>query len=466
MLLRTLRKIPKTIGFKLTFWYSIIFIISVSLLFLFAYLYLQTTLIRKDHDETLTRLRELKSFYRSGGFPLLVRGIAASKKSPEKSKFFIRLADRMNHTMYIYLPYQWVGFNIQRLELEPPERGKWIRLPDQHKHIFLEISSAKLRNGYWLQVGQDTRGRRQILTKFRGLTTFIILPLFLLGVLGGSFLAHRALSPIRQLIHTVSAVSQDMEALEKQVPNPHSGDELEELITLFNRMLQKIDTLIKVMRSSLDNVAHDLRTPVTRLRCMAELALQSGEVKGEGQKALEECLEESLVMQKLLNAIMDISEAETGVMHLETHLVSLDKIVREVKELYAFVAEEKDISIDVETQPDLFLRADSTRIGQVMANLVDNAIKFTPKGGRVWIKTYRDRDQAVIVVQDNGIGISAKDIPRIWDRLYRGDQSRSQKGLGLGLSLVKIIIELHKGRVEVRSNPGEGSAFFIYLPLA
>ena len=463
---KILRKTPKTIGFRLTFWYSAIFIVSVSLLFLFAYIYLETTLVRKDHDETLSRLRELKSFYQSGGVFLLIKGISASKKSPEKNKFFIRIADRENHTLYIYLPYQWVGFDIGKLETIPPAGGKWIRIPDRYQRGFLEVTSTRLARGGWLQVGQDTRERRRILEKFKGTTTIIILPLFLLGALGGSFLARRALSPLRQLITSVRAISDNMDALGREVPNPHSGDELEELITLFNTMLRRIDTLIRAMKNSLDNVAHDLRTPVTRLRCRAELTLQSRGNPEECLKALEECLEESLEMQRLLDALMDISEAETGVMKLDTQRVSMDQLLYKIADLYDFVAEEKGVFLDVNVQPHLFVMADPTRLGQALANLVDNAIKFTLTGGKVGLEGFQQGKDVVIQVWDTGVGISERDLSRIWDRLYRGDQSRSQKGLGLGLSLVKAIIMLHHGRVEVKSQPGKGSIFTVTLPRA
>ncbi len=462
---KTLRKTPKTIGFRLTFWYSALFIVSVSLLFLFAYVYLDATLVRKDHDETLSRLRELKSFYQSGGVLLLIKGISASKKTPEKNKFFIRIADPENRTLYIYLPYQWVAFDIRELEAIPPKQGQWIRIPERDNRVFLEVSSTRLLNGDWLQVGQDTRERQRILDKFRGVTMIIILPLLILGILGGSFLARRALYPLRQLISTVRAIARDMESLDREVPNPHTGDELEELITLFNAMLRRIATLIKAMKNSLDNVAHDLRTPVTRLRCRAELTLQSRDDPEEYRKALEECLEESHEMQRLLDALMDISEAETGVMHLNTRRVQVDQLLCKIADLYDFVAEEKGVSVEVSVQPGLYVMADSTRLGQALANLVDNAIKFTLSGGKVTIEGFREGDSVVIQVRDTGIGIPEKDLPRIWDRLYRGDQSRSQKGLGLGLSLVRAIVMLHKGKVAVESQPGRGTTFTVTLTM-
>ena len=465
MLLKSLHKIPKTIGFRLTVWYSGILVLSVFLLFLFTYFYLQATLIRKDHEEIATKLRELQVLYQAGGIGLIEQNLQASRKFPEKNKFLIRIADWHNHTLFLYLPYQWIEFNIRQLGSTPPRPGGLIRLPGPIRGLFLEIGSQSLMNGLWLQVGKDTRERIRILKKFKDVATFVIFPLLILGILGGTFLAYRALRPVRHLIESVSTISRDMSTLGQRVPNPHSGDELEELISLFNTMLERIETLIKAMKNSLDNVAHDLRTPMTRLRGVAELALQKDVLSQEEcQAALGECLEESLEIQKLLDTLMDISEAEIGMLKLNFQLIPIDLLIKRVTDLYDLVAEEKGITLDVSVAPDLFVMADPTRLGQALANLVDNAVKFTPQGGRVTITALRRNGKIDIAIQDTGPGIPEKDLQRIWERLYRGDQSRSQKGLGLGLSLVKAIIARHNGTIEVESHPGQGSTFTIVLP--
>ncbi|MBW1732423.1 MAG: HAMP domain-containing histidine kinase [Deltaproteobacteria bacterium] len=161
---------------------------------------------------------------------------------------------------------------------------------------------------------------------------------------------------------------------------------------------------------------------------------------------------------------MDISEAETGTMKLDKKQLDLKEVVQRVLELYGYLAEEKNIQINVRIPEGLSLVADPSRLSQVLANLVDNAIKYSTDGERIEIKAYQSRGNIIINVKDTGRGISKEDLPRIWDRLYRGDQSRSQRGLGLGLSLVKAIVEAHKGTVQVESEPGKGSTFTITIP--
>ncbi len=464
MSLKSLRKIPKTIGGRLTFWYSGFFVFSVFLLFLFAYFYLQATLVRRDHEEIRAKLQELQLLYESGGLPLIERNIRSSQKFPGKNRFLIRLSDWQNRTLLLYLPYQWLDFDIHRLNAIPSHPHGLIRLSGAQPGLYLEVGSLPLKNGVWIQVGQDTRERLRILKNFKDVAIIILFPLLLLGILGGNFLATRALRPIRHLIESVRSISQDMSALGRRVPNPHTGDELEELITLFNEMQGKIDTLIRAMKDSLDNVAHDLRTPVTRLRGVSELALQKNGLSEECQAALAACLEESLEIQKLLDTLMDISEAETGVLKVDFQPVRLEDLVRKVVDLYGLVAEEKGVSLETRVPSHLTLSADATRLGQALTNLIDNAIKFTPSGGRVTLEAFERNGRIIIEVRDTGVGISEKDLPKIWERLYRGDQSRTEKGLGLGLSLVKAIVALHHGDIIVQSHPGQGTTFTLSLP--
>lgn len=315
-----------------------------------------------------------------------------------------------------------------------------------------------------VEVGTPSPGFAAVLQRLEPAALGLLLVALALSVAGGLALTRRGLRPVRELAAAASEVSRSGD-LTRRVPERGSGDELDELSRLFNRMLERNQALVAGMRGALDNVAHDLRTPLTRLRGTAELALRSGD-SAQAKEALAVCIEESERLQTMLRTLMDISEAETGLMKLERAPVSLNALVGSVAELYEAVAEQNGVSMSVATPENVQVDADANRLRQALANLVDNALKYTPSGGQVFIEVTHDARDGVVRVRDTGEGIPPDALPRIFERLYRAEPSRSKPGLGLGLSLVQAIVAAHGGRVEVESTPGRGSTFTVRIPRA
>jgi signal transduction histidine kinase len=463
MFLGHLKHITKTVGFRLTLWYFTILISSSVLLFGLTYFLLSASLEKQDKNAIELKLEEFSGLYMAEGMAALKKEVAVQKKFEKNPSFLVRLAGPQSKTQLLILPYQWMQFDIEALErVKPFESSTWSYLPLQDHGYQLEVLSMPLGGGYLLQVGKTTEIRERMLNHFRETFGLVMFPLILLGFIGGTVVARRALGPIRHLIKTVRSI--DAGKMDARVLRPQTGDELDELVMLFNGMLTKIESLINGMKDSLDNVAHDLRTPMARLRGIAEMALQSDQGEDSLRDALADSLEESEHILTMLNALMDISEAETGAMKLDLSPINAASLIEGVVELYRYVAEDKGIVVQAEVPSALCLVGDPMRLGQVLGNLLDNAIKYTPKGGRVDIEVHQSQKGVVISVRDTGIGISPEERPRIWDRLYRGDQSRSQRGLGLGLSMVKAIVQAHNGEVEALSEPGKGSTFRITFP--
>lgn len=284
------------------------------------------------------------------------------------------------------------------------------------------------------------------------------------AVIGAFVISRRALHPLGDLANATQRIL-DSGDLGLRVPE-RGAEDLDELTRLFNRMLERNEALVRAMKQSLDNVAHDLRTPLTRLRAGAELALRDSHAGQAAREALSDAIEECDRVLGMLTTLMDITEAETGAMRLDKQSEDLASIAREAVELYDHVSNERGVHVVTMLDAGTEVLVDRRRIMQACANLLDNAIKYTPAGGNVEVVVTREGASAVLSVKDTGIGISPDDQPYVWDRLFRADRSRTERGLGLGLSLVKAVVEAHGGSVALCSDVGKGASFVVRLPLA
>lgn len=450
-------------SFRLNLWYASIFILSALLLFWAAYLLLGTALQRKDREVIESRLKEYAAIYQSSGIPALRAWIARSGDAQTERPLFVRVVNRLDQVLFLTAPQEWVAFEPPTFDLGIPRQVAWLRIPRSAERD-LVLAAMRFPDGSMMQVGRSTNSRELILDPFRRIFFALTLAIVALGCMGGVLFARRVMRPVRQIVSTTQSIIRTGD-LSRRVPQTAAEDELDQMAELFNQLLTKNQSLIQSMRQSLDNVAHDLRTPLARLRGMAEAALRANDNPMQMRDALADCIEESDKVLTILKTLMDVAEAESGLMNLTKERTDLRDIVREVVDLYSDVAEEKKIPVTTRLDEPCEANVDRTRIRQAFANLLDNAIKYAESGGRVEIEVHKTPSEAVVHFRDTGIGIPPDELDKIWDRLYRGDKSRSQRGLGLGLSLVKAFVEAHGGRVAVQSKVGEGSQFIVHLPL-
>ena len=434
----------RTFGLRLALWYATLFVSGAIAIVFVTYYLTATSLAQRDQQIIKGKLGDYAAAYVRGG----VRALAATVRAEQQTapeRLFVRVLDRGVEAVVLSNPEGW-----------DPSR--------------LEIVSATLGDGTLVQVGKSTEARDDLLARFRATLGIVTLLIVVIALTGGWLATQSALFPIRRLTLAVQRIIRTGRT-DARVPLEGTGDAIDELTSLFNTMLDKIEGLVGAMTGALDNVSHDLRTPLTRLRGTAEMALAAPPPGDAAQQAehyrerLADCVEESDRVLVMLNTLMDISEAESGTMQLRREPVPLAGVVARAIDLYREVADAKGVTLTASTPDDIVVTADRTRLEQVAANLIDNAVKYTPAGGRVEVEVMREADAAVLRVRDTGPGIPADEQPRIFDRLFRGDTSRSERGLGLGLSLVKAVVEAHQGSVEVSSAPGQGSTFTVRLPL-
>jgi signal transduction histidine kinase len=456
-------RVRHTLGFRLGLWYAGVFVASVALLFTATYALLSRSLAQRDRQIVEDTLRRYAVAYATDGFDELQRLIATDRQGARTEGLLVRIEGPRSHALFYNVPGVWEELDLRELNAATRRGQFWASIPGPGG-VELEVATALLSDGTIVQVGRSSENRVEILRRFRALMAMASLVAALVGVGGGIVMTRRALQPLNRLVDTVQEIVRTGR-LAARVPTRDTGDALDQVGALFNTMLTRIEGLIEAMRGSLDNVAHDLRTPLTRLRSVSEAALHARDADVETYRgALSDCLEESERVVSMLTTLMDISEAETGTLGLARADVSVADVLADSVALYEEVADERQVAVHWDAPVHLSAWADPTRLRQVVANLLDNAIKYTPQGGRVALSATDAGREVTIAVSDTGIGIPPGEIPRIWDRLYRGDKSRSQRGLGLGLSLVKAVVAAHGGRVDVTSTVGQGSTFTVTLP--
>ncbi len=471
MFLKLAERLQRSTVFRLTCWYAIVFIISWLVLFAVSFSAISNSINFKDQQIITSMLEKYAVVADNKGVDHLLADLKREQLAHITGGYFAMVKTPAQEILYLSLPYEWRSVELDYIRDKLTFRdNEWVSLftnnylpldGDEARSDEMVILGRQLNDGTILQIGYSSESQEDFLENFHHIFLQIVGLTVLLSIFIGSFLAWRSLRPVRDLTDTVQRVHAGR--LYMRVPLKDTDNELKLLASQFNTMLDRIEGLVNGMREILDNVAHDLRTPMMRMRA----AIESGIVTEEPAKlreALLDCAEESERINDMLTTLMDISEAESGVMQLNYSEIRIADLMDEIRELYLYSAKEKDIVLKVQVADEMTLWADQARIRQVLCNLMDNALKYTSNKGQVFLKAENKGDAVNIVIQDNGAGISPNDIPRIFDRLYRGDKSRSQKGLGLGLSLVKAVIQAHIGRIEVTSTIGKGSRFCISIP--
>ena len=313
--------------------------------------------------------------------------------------------------------------------------------------------------GMSLEVASNTR-RRFLLT----MAAVFPIGLLLAGG-GGWLLARRALRPVDRMAETARRIS--AEHLAARLEDGGANDELSRLAQTLNEMLGRLDTSFRQIRQFSADASHELQTPLTILKGEIEVALRMPRTPEEYQRILKSALEEIDRVARLVEGLLLLARADAGVLRMDLQPVDLAQLVEDVYGQAKVLADRRKITLLLGVMEPLSIRGDYERLRQVLLNLVDNGIKYTPSGGRVTLSLQRDGEWASLRVTDTGIGLSPGDQEKIFERFYRSaeDRSRGEGGAGLGLCIALSIAEAHGGKIQVESTPGLGSTFTVLLPL-
>jgi len=320
----------------------------------------------------------------------------------------------------------------------------------------------RIGNAIMLQLGYSLENESRLLMTFGRtfLMTMAVLLLIAVGV--GWFMARRALSGVASVTHTAQRISGS--DLDTRVPLEHRYDEIDQLAVTFNQMLDRIQLLVGGIRQMNDNIAHDLRSPITRIRGLAEVTLTGDTGIAEYSHMAASTIEECDRLLQMINTMLTISRTEAGVDHKTFQTVDLAAIVRDACGLFQPLCEDKNIELQCDAPHACLISGNEALLQRLVANLIDNAIKYTPVQG--WVRVGVEHRGAYVQtrVQDSGAGILPEDCERVFERFFRGDQSRSQSGAGLGLSLALAIARAHGGDIALQSQLGTGSTFAVNIP--
>jgi signal transduction histidine kinase len=428
---------PLVYGLRIGVWYATLFVAGSMAIVTLTYLLASASLAQRDRQLIDSKLGLYATAYERGGLDALAATVQAEQQTaPER--LFVRVVDRGAEAIVLSQPQGWDVAS-------------------------LETGSIRLADGTLVQVGKSTEARDDLLARFRAALGLVTLSVVLIALTGGMIATRTAVKPIRQLTEAVQRIIATGRT-DSRVPIAEHRDAIGELSALFNAMLDKIEGLVTGMRGALDNVSHDLRTPMTRLRGSAELALAGPPDIGRYREALADCVEEADRVLVMLTTLMDITEAESGAMPLKREPVALADIVARAVDLYRDTADAKGVMLSADADDGVRVSVDRTRLEQVAANLLDNAIKYTPAGSPVEINATATDQNLTVEVADRGPGLAPGREDKVFEKFYQTNPGEG-RGAGLGLAICQGIVRAHGGRIWAQNLPGGGVAFLFTLPL-
>jgi len=460
-----------SLRFRLTAWYAgllagalLVFGVSIYLgLEQYLTSELQRTLIERSRSMGL----QLFAGYPTKGAEWLSREITEAY-APEVNGYFLRITRADGSTVYVSGEPKDNSFDSSRVPLPQEKRQKeysrQVKTPDGYR---LVIGGIVLTNSdgtqYWIESGLSDRRIEDVL---HGLseTLAVYMPLIVsLAVVGGYWLMRKSLTPVADITRHAEGITSTN--LSERLPVIKTGDELERLSISLNHMIAGLENAFQHIARFSADASHELRTPLTILQLELEGIVQHPRLPGEIADQIGSALEETHRLSRIVENLLIISRLDAGEARIEKVRLDLGELADSTADQMRLLAEEKSVSLHCDVNQDVWIEGDQARLKQVIVNLTDNAIKYTPAGGRVTIAVRANEGGALLEVADTGVGISLEALPHVFERFYRADKARSRDsgGAGLGLAIVKSICSAHKAEIRVVSVEGQGSRFIVQI---
>ncbi len=484
----------KSIRLKLTFWYSLLLLAGLAVFGISSYLYAGAMLFQnldlslRNESEWLREILEGKLHSERGRMrtprnsmlipqtPQDTVGESEDQGETEEDfaiwnkiyehsllnskKQFVYILDRRGRIFY-------KSYNLGQDSLPSPPSLKPYDVSVTEVSLGKEkIRLAAMNTKYYrIRVAYPVEQINDVLQNLFSIFLVMIPIVLVISVVGGYFLAKKSLRPVEEITQTARKITATNLRERIHVGNPE--DEIGRLTETLNDMIGRLETSFEQVQQFSMDASHELRTPLTIMRGEIELALRERSTAASHKKTLASLLEEVLRMTSIVEGLILLAKADSGNAKLDRRPTRLDALVGEMKEDAEILAEQKGIGVTISRLDKVTVAGDSVRLRQLMLNLIDNAIKYTPNGGHVTLRLERIDGEAHFSVEDTGIGIPPNELRKIFNRFYRVDKSRSRlpDGLGLGLSISKWVAEAHGGSLRAESEVGKGSRFTVVLPI-
>jgi heavy metal sensor kinase len=458
-----------SLRFRLTLWYAGVLAAILIIFSLAIYAGVSHFLKRNFQESIVKDAEEVGSIVRENANEVDESSIArevGEHFSPESNERFVRVLGANGAAVYSAGPDQM--FPPWARPSDPDQASDTIYRQPGNEEILVRTQPVQTDSGkrYFVQVAASLAPNNEILRDLLGVLALALLLATSAAVTGGFFLIRSSLKPLDNMAMQAQRITS--RSLHERMPASETGDELQQLSTSLNRMIERLEEAFHHISRFSADASHELRTPLTIMRGELESVVQDPGIDPAAREAIGIALEETVRLSKIVDQLLIMSRLEAGEAFLEFGRFDLCDLVRTTVEHMRLLADEKKLSVNVEASGPVHVDGDQSRIQQVMVNLLDNAIKYTPESGSVSVSIRAEGDKAVLTIADTGIGISEEAQAHIFERFYRTDKARSRRlgGTGLGLSIVKSIGIAHGGRVSVQSTEGHGSTFRFEMPRA